>query len=60
MDGHDGRELDERGTRGGHNRLPTAQLAAVGVVQQEEVVLPVVVSGIATAAVVAGHRHRRW
>jgi len=33
MDGHDGRELDKRGAQGGHDRLPTAQLAAVGVVQ---------------------------
>jgi len=59
MNGHDGRELDERGAQGGHNRLPTVQLAAVGVVQQEEAVLPVMVNG-AAVVFVATHRHRRW
>jgi len=67
MDGHDGRELDESGARGGHDRLPTAQVAAVGVVQQEETVLPVAVvvaisrcrrlSAAAAAVVLVEHGH---
>jgi len=51
VDGHDGRELDECGAQGCHDRLPTAQLTAVGVVQQKEAVVPVVVGGVVVVAV---------
>lgn len=58
MECHDSRELDECSTRSGHGRLPTAQFATVGVVQQEEVVLSVVVGGFVIVG--AGHCRCRW